>query len=615
MDSHSPVFSEYTDRWGTFRTVMLRKVSSRKHIYLACADIEISTINEKLISRTLISLCGGLFLLLISLPLLLVLRRIYRQRSDELKRMVEQKTNDLKMEMFRRNEVDEKVKYSEEKFARAFEKSPQMLFIVEYNSGNIVEANTRFIETVGLKRNEVTGSFILTVPFFVTATDYEYIKKIIDEKGFVRELEISFRNKNENGHGSLFAEIISIKNRKHLLFIVNDITKSKKLEEEVLKAKEKAEMSDRLKSAFLANMSHEIRTPMNSIIGFAGLLRNEELNADKRREFLEIIYSNGNSLLAIINDIIDFSKIEAGQLKINYNDVLLNQLMKNLHQVMLRERAERGRENIEIGLSMTLKDKDSYIRIDDIRLTQILTNLLTNAVKFTEEGRIDFGYELNGDYIRFFVKDSGIGIPKDKQTIIFERFQQLIESKTSKFGGTGLGLSISKALVELMGGRIWVESEVNAGSRFFFDIPFRKPKNILSENTSEEKGASLINVKGKSILVADDDKSSRTLLSHIITKLGATVYTAGTGNEVLKVYQEHPGIRLILLDINMPEKDGYQVMKEIRALQTGVKIVFQTALAMADERQKIQESGCDACIFKPISQQELQETLNLLLGE
>lgn len=615
FDSQTPVFSEYTDRWGSFRTVMLRKVSSRKHVYLACADVEISTINSKLINKTLISLFGGVFLLIISLPLILVLRKIYRHRSDELKKLVEQKTNDLKIEMFRRNEIDEKIKYSEEKFARAFEKSPQILFIVDYSNGNIVEVNNRFVEAVGIKRNEVTGSFILTVPFFVSATDYDYIRKIVDEKGYVRELEISFRNKNESGYGLLFAEVISIKNRKHLLFIVNDITRSKKLEEEVMKAKEKAEMSDRLKSAFLANMSHEIRTPMNSIIGFSGLLRNDELTAEKRKEFLEIIYSNGNSLLAIINDIIDFSKIEAGQLKINYNDILLNQLMKNLYQVMLRERTERGKDQIEIHLSMSLKDKESYIRIDDVRITQVVTNLLTNAIKFTETGRIDFGYELNGDYIRFFVKDTGMGIPKDKQAIVFERFQQLIESKTSKFGGTGLGLSISKALVELMGGRIWVESEVNKGSSFFFDIPFRKPRNMISENSEGDKGRMQLSLDGISVLVADDDKSSRTLLSHIITKFGATVYSAGTGSEVLQVYQDNPEIKVILLDINMPEKDGYQVMKELRARQTEVKIVFQTALAMADERQQIQDSGCDACLFKPISQSELMETLQKLLSE
>ena len=614
FETDQPVFSEYTDRWGTFRSVVVRKVSLRKHIYLICADYEISMIKKMLIEKAIFSLAGGLFLLFITLPLFWVFRKIYRHRSDELKKMVDEKTNELKLEIFRRNEVDEKIKYSEEKYSRAFDKSPQVLFIVDYTTGNIIDVNNRFIETTGFKRNDVIGSFVLTVPFFLTATDYDYIKKIVDEKGYVKGLEIKYKSSNEILFGQLFAEIIQIKKRKHIFFIVNDISRSKKLEQEVVKAKEKAEMSDRLKSAFLANMSHEIRTPMNSIIGFAGLLKNEELSPDKRNEFLDIIYSNGNSLLTIINDIIDFSKIEAGQLKINYNDVFLNHLMRNLYNVILHERLLRGKEHVAIGLSMIIKDTDSYIRIDDIRITQVITNLLTNALKFTEKGSIDFGYELNGDFIRFFVKDTGIGIPSDKQALIFERFQQLIETRTRQYTGTGLGLSISKALVELMGGSIWVESEVNVGSRFCFDIPFRKPKTIANNNIKTESTDSVSNISGKSVLVADDDKSSLTLLKHILTRQGAVVYTASTGQEVIDVYKDNKGIVIVLLDINMPEKDGYQVMKELRQLSKDVKIVFQTALAMADEKQIIIDSGCDDCLFKPISQKELIEKLNNLIA-
>jgi PAS domain S-box-containing protein len=313
FDSKVPIFSEYTDRWGTFRSVLIRKVSPKKHVYIIGADYEISSINKGLYIKALYAFIGGIFLLLISLPMYFTLRKVYRERSNDLRKIVEAKSDELKLEIFKRNEIDEKIKYSEEKFSKAFDKSPQILFIVESASGNLVEVNNRFIEVTGLKRNEVIGSFVLTVPFFITATDYEYIKKIIDEKGYIKELEISYKNRDESGYGLLYAEIIQIKNRKHVLYIVNDITKSKKLEQEVVKAKEKAEMSDRLKSAFLSNMSHEIRTPMNSIIGFASLLRNDDLTPQKRAEFLDIIYSNGNSLLAIINDIIDFSKIEAGQ--------------------------------------------------------------------------------------------------------------------------------------------------------------------------------------------------------------------------------------------------------------------------------------------------------------
>ncbi|PKP18744.1 MAG: hypothetical protein CVU05_12920 [Bacteroidetes bacterium HGW-Bacteroidetes-21] len=613
FDSQEPVFSEYTDRWGTFRSVLIRKVSPKKHVYVVGADFEINYVEGLLLSKALRTIFGGLFLLLISLPIFFAIRFFFKNRANEMKTIIDKKTHELEDEINNNAEANEKIKYSEEKFSKIFDKTPQILIIVESNTGNIIDVNSKFLEISMLRRNEIIGSFILTIPFFVTATDYEYIKKIIDEKGFIRDLEISFKAKKENCYGILYAEVLHIKNRKHIMFIVQDVTKPKRLEKEVLMAKEKAEMSDRLKSAFLANMSHEIRTPLNSIIGFAQLLKSEELDLEKRNEFLDIIYSNGNSLLAIINDIIDFSKIEAGQLKINYNDIQLNSLLRKMLNVIIREKNERKKDELEIKLTLGLEDSSSIIRTDDIRITQIVLNLLTNALKFTEKGEILFGYEVNGDFIQLFVKDSGIGIPQDKQVVIFDRFQQIMETRTRQYSGTGLGLSISKALVELMGGRIWVNSVEGEGSTFFFSIPFRKPRAELVAQALEEPKVVVNKLKGTIILIADDDKASLTLLKHIFIREGATVIVASDGKEVIEKFRSNAGIKIVLLDINMPEKDGYQVMRELRKLSDKVKIVFQTALALSEERAKIEKSGCDACLFKPIIPTDLIETINGLI--
>ncbi len=605
IDFDKPAFTTEQDRWGHFRSVILPIKTSQNRVYLAGADIEVSVVESLLYTKLISALLGGIFLLFISFPLVLFIRQSFKKRSNELKKTVEEQTNNLKIEILKRNQTDEILKYSEEKFSRAFEKSPLIMFITEFISGTVIEANNKFIETTGYKRKDVVGSFILTIPFFSSASDYEYIKKIIDEKSYINSLEINFKSNNQQRIGLIFAELLQIKNRKHILYIVHDITKNKELEREVINAKDKAEMSDKLKSAFLANMSHEIRTPLNSILGFAQLLKNEDLSNDKRAEFLDIIYSNGNNLLGIISDIIDFSKIEAGQLRISFNDFNLNALMNKTFNVFANELKSKNKNEIDLILDMPNSSQEFFTRSDEIRLSQVIFNLLSNAVKFTDKGSIRMGFELKGDFIHFFVKDTGMGIPPDKLEVVFDRFKQLIANNTRQYGGTGLGLSISKALVELMGGQIWVESIVGEGSSFYFTIPNRKPNDIPNNNNLPELTLKVKPLEGIHVLMADDDKSSLVLLNHILSKAGARVYSADNGVKALQLIQENPAIQVALLDINMPEMDGFEAMKQVKLLNPSVKVIFQTALAMIEDRKKIELSGCDSYIFKPVKRDEL----------
>ncbi|MEZ5000651.1 MAG: PAS domain-containing sensor histidine kinase [Bacteroidales bacterium] len=265
--------------------------------------------------------------------------------------------------------------------------------------------------------------------------------------------------------------------------IVQDITERKKAELELIRAKDKAEESERLKSAFLANMSHEIRTPMNGILGFTELLKEPSLTIEEQQDFIRIIGKSGERMLNTINNIVDISKIESGVMKIDMKETSINEKIEFTYKFFKPEVENKG---LKFSFRNGLPDMEAQIFTDNERVYGVLTNLVKNAIKFTKEGAIELGYEKRGDYLEFFVRDTGIGIPANKLDLIFERFRQVNESSSREFEGSGLGLSISKSYVEMLGGKIWVESKVNEGSTFYFTIPYRAvegerklPENIF----------------------------------------------------------------------------------------------------------------------------------------
>ena len=404
-----------------------------------------------------------------------------------------------------------------------------------------------------------------------------------------------------------------------------DIDDRKKTEQDLLVAKEKAEESDRLKSAFLANMSHEIRTPMNGILGFADLLKKPGLTGDIQKKYIEIIEKSGKRMLNIINNIVDISKVEAGLMKPDINESNVNEQIEYAYTFFKPEADAKG---IKLTFRNTLTVKEAIIQTDREKLYAILVNLVKNAIKYTKEGFIEFGYKCvetqsiaspqsiaslqNIAHLQFYVKDTGIGIPKDRQEAIFERFIQADIADKMAYQGAGLGLTISKAYVEMLGGKIWVESEEGMGSTFYFTLPYNAQpakENIVPETAPSEKNETDGKLK---ILIAEDDKISEMLIDNYIKKFGYEALKAKTGAEAVEVCRNNPDIDLILMDIRMPVMDGYEATRQIRQFNQEVVIIAQTAHGQLGEREKAKEAGCNDYIAKPINRIELQTMLKKL---
>ncbi len=387
------------------------------------------------------------------------------------------------------------------------------------------------------------------------------------------------------------------------------------LEFELIKAKEKAEESDKLKTAFLANMSHEIRTPMNGILGFAEMLNDDSLSPANRKKYLGIINSNGKMLINLIDDIIDFAKIEADQLSIMVDDFSLNNLLAQLHSSFSTESLRREKSGLKILFRKAFTNDNCFIRTDPNRLRQVLTNLIGNSVKFTQTGFIEFGYRLEKpDQLLFYVKDTGIGISKDKLDLIFERFMQADVSSTRKYGGSGLGLAISKGLVELLGGKMWAESAVNEGSTFYFTLPYVSATGKEEDSEEKKKPRTNYNWDGKLFLIAEDDKFSYKFLEGFLKQTGADVMRAADGHEAVNLCRNHETIDLVLMDIQMPEMNGLEATTAIKQFRKNVPVIAQTANAITEERQKCLDAGCDDFISKPININELYAKIDKWLS-
>jgi hypothetical protein len=491
-----------------------------------------------------------------------------------------------------------------------FDHIPNMIFVKNADDLRFVSFNKAGEQFMGYTRAELIGKndydfFPKEKADLFTGKDREVLNS--DEPLIIVEEVIN----TKDGTKILFTKKVAIKDKngkvKYLLGISEDITAKKEIERELIIAKEHAEQSDRLKSAFLANMSHEIRTPMNGILGFAELLKEPNLSGEKQQKYIDIIQKSGVRMLNIINDIVDISKIEAGLMQVDIRDSNINEQIGYIYTFFKPEVEAKG---LQFLIKNTLPEIEANVKTDREKLYAILTNLIKNAIKFTNEGSIEFGYHLIKDNgtgkLEFYVKDTGIGIPADRQEAIFERFIQADISNLMVLQGTGLGLSITKAYVEILGGNIWVESKEDVGSTFYFTIPcnieLEDKVMIKNDRASVEVGKIAQNLK---ILIAEDDEPSAMLISLMVESLRTNIITAGNGNEAVNICRNNPDLDLILMDIQMPEMNGYEATSQIRQFNKDVVIIAQSAYALSFDRQKALDAGCNDYIAKPILKDDL----------
>ena len=409
----------------------------------------------------------------------------------------------------------------------------------------------------------------------------------------------------------IFPVFISNHKLEYIVVMHEDITIRVLAEEELIKAKNKAEEADRLKSAFLANMSHEIRTPMNGILGFAELLKNPELSGEKQAKYIGIIEQSGVRLLNIINDLINISKLESGLMEISITEVNINE---QIHFVYDFFELEAERKGLYIKSHCPEISAEALIYTDKEKFLAILTNLTKNALKFTKKGGIEIGYKNNNDGYLFFVKDTGIGIAESQQKIIFDRFVQADHPDNEVNEGSGLGLSITKAFVEMLGGKIWVESEKGKGTQFFFTLPHSKKELVYSDDEPSFKQDAKEQILDITILAVEDDETSLIFLSHVLDGYCKKVILARNGQEAYDICCKSPEIDLVLMDIKMPGMSGLEAAKLIKETRPALPIIAQTAYALEIEKAAYKEVFNDY-VTKPIRIDLLKNAINKAMIE
>ena len=502
-----------------------------------------------------------------------------------------------------RKQAEIALRESEAQYRTLIENSNDAIYLLYNRKFEII--NRRFEEMFGYTIEEVNSAgfdFIRLVAPESRHLIEDYQREIasgaiidpmyeftaIDKEGNRLEVETS-------------VSLINYKNGKAIQGIIRDVSERKAMIAELVRAKEKAEESDRLKSAFLQNISHEIRTPMNAIVGFSEFLENTDLSPVKQREYAGIISHSSNQLLGIISDILSIATLESGQEKIKESEVDINQICTLVHNHFSGKAADR---NITLEFTGKLQGEDAKTITDGTKLQQVISNLVDNAIKYTHEGGVTFGYRPAEDMVEFFIEDTGIGISPEFHETIFERFRQVEEPNSRHYGGSGLGLSIAKAYVELMGGKIWLTSVPGKGTTFYFTIP-AATRNEKTQTCEKPGRITLEYDNNKTILVAEDVELNYILLEEILKEINVRVCHAVNGAKAVEMCSSGQQIDLILMDIKMPVMSGHEATKKIREFNPEIPIIAQTAYTSDQDIQTALECGCNAFISKPINREEL----------
>jgi len=443
--------------------------------------------------------------------------------------------------------------------------------------------------------NDIIGFNVLNkkISEIVCNQTYEEIRKIVLECMFTNKQVLTVNNRI---YAILATPILNDNmNIKYIILNSHDISIMKKINEEVEFLKQKLDESNSVKSIFLSNISHELRTPMNAIIGFSDLLLDN--NKDHLDRFLKSINSNAKHLDELLNNILDYSKLESNEFDILYENFSINDLFEELDEIFEDVNYKKNLDFVKLEFT---KNDDKKIISDYIRLKQVLFNIISNSIKFTESGYIKLSYEIFKDYILFKVEDTGIGIPTDKIKYVFDRFWQYDSSSTKKYKGAGLGLSISKSIVELLNGKIWVESVLNSGTTFFVKIPLEEIKQeVLVENKNK------INFSGKTVLVVDELPINYSLLGMYLNSLNVTMLSALSGKAALEIYEkQNQKIELIFIDLNLPDMNGNELTKKLKKIRNDCYIVTKSGIL------KNIDLNTNYHLKKPIDKEKLILILN-----
>jgi len=414
---------------------------------------------------------------------------------------------------------------------------------------------------------------------------------------------------SKNGRIFWFSEYIRTfehNNKKYQIIALRDISSEKEIETELERAKHIVEDAERLKSAFLDNLPHEIRTPLHAITGFTSLLIDPDLSNDERVEYVKFIQDSSNDILNLMDNIIEIAKLETNQIKPKREKCYINSIIDKSYSDIISKQEIMEKPKLTIDVNKDNNDPLFTVVSDPERIHQILSHLLNNALKFTETGSIEFGYKLvDNNRIEFYVTDTGIGIAPEEHDIIFKKFGKSGNINTNKNRGSGLGLTLSKKLVELLNGSITFESTVDKGSTFKFIIPVEKEQKITITRPSVNGD---INWSAKTILIAEDTDSNYFFIEAFLERTHANLIWAQDGNEAVQLFKDNK-IDLVLMDIMMPEKDGYDATREIRTIDSSVPVIAQTALALPDDEEKCYNAGCNYVLVKPINSEDLIATI------
>ncbi len=492
-------------------------------------------------------------------------------------------------------------------FEQLFQTSPEGIVILN-KEDCIIRSNNAFCEMFGYTPDEIVGKPInsMIVPDELANEASKLTQQAVT--GIVGHETVRQRKDGTLIQVSILAKRIELPGGKIELYgIYRDISKRKEIERELIQAKEKAEESDQLKTAFLNNLSHEVRTPLNAITGFSVLLKEQDLGKEKIEHLTDVIQESSEQLLTIIDSIVRISAIETGLIDL-YNKT--TDIPVLLDKVYRRAEEKASRKFIKLRYHSMLRDEERAIQTDESKLFEILTVFVDNAIKYTEKGHVEFGCQRTADQIRFYVADTGSGINKEHQKVIFERFRKADLYETNIHSGMGLGLPIAKAYIDLLGGEVWLDSSPGIGSTFYFTIPYEPSIEHSHDDKNKED---FIMKKGKTVLVAEDEEYNFYLTKEILTFKDIKVLHAWNGEEAVRLVKENPDIGLIFMDIKMPVMGGFEATRLIKQMRPDLPVVALTAYALIGDREKALENGCDEYLSKPVSLKDFEAVVDKFL--